>query len=49
MPSRLGPNFDGVTSVDAKLKLRTTNKHTPASERSNERSAVLFDQAAFRV
>jgi hypothetical protein len=49
MPSRLGSNLDGVTSVGGKLKLRTTNKHTPASERSNERSEVLFDQAAFRV
>jgi hypothetical protein len=27
MASRLGSNLDGVTSVDGKLKLRTTNKH----------------------
>ena len=29
MPSRLGSNLDGVTSVDGKLNLRTTNKYPP--------------------
>ena len=49
IPSRLGSTLDSVTSVDGKLKLRATNKHTAASECSSERSEVLFDQAALRV